>query len=281
MRIAAIILSVLLFTDSSALAQEVVWERFFPGEVGDYWEFSTRDEWCVVVETQDCNTTVGSKTFEVSERIETDGAVSITFYSDEGLCRLSIAEGEGWFTVEQLEGDACLPVDVPPGNLNFPQDQPLTPAEIEVRGQTYTVDALKWFGKYPFGGHRFAADIGMYKYFSQFWVEQSRYTSEWNLREARVEGVTYGVPVSSEPGADPVFSQLEVYPNPFRDHFALQTEQGNARIELFDVLGRRVLAEQLTLAGVVNTRDIAPGSYVLRLTQSDGSSSVQRVTKTR
>jgi hypothetical protein len=74
-----------------------------------------------------------------------------------------------------------------------------------------------------------------------------------------------------------------VFPNPTEGEITLVNNgtQGNATIELFDVAGRLVLAEQATLAaGAQRTMDLGgaltPGTYTLRVTTATGRST-QRV----
>lgn len=286
MRTTVGLLSAVLFVACPVSAQEMVaWERFVPGEVGDSWTYDEIYEWCIGYEQPSCETTTSVQTYEVVARIETDTSVVLDLQSGPSLCRLSIAEGAGWFTVEQLAGEDCLPLNVPPGNLNFPQDEPADPATVEVNGYSYTVDALKGYGEYPFGGHRFAADLGMYEYFSEVWFEDQHFTAYHRLIEAEVEGVVYGIPVATEPDGPPA-SGVALYPNPFSDRLTLRVEALVARavaVDVVDVTGRRVLEAELPAPGT-STLDLtilAPGIYMVRVVAPDGAASIHRVTKVR
>ena len=286
MRITVGLLSIVLFAAFPASAQEMVaWERFFPGEVGDYWTYDEVYEWCIGYDPPSCETTTSVQTYEVTARAETDTSVVLDLQTASSFCRLSITEGAGWFTVEQLAGEDCLPLAVPPGNLNFPQDEPAEPAVVEVNGYNYTVDALKGYGEYPFGGHRFAADLGMYEYFSQFWSGDQQFTTYHRLIEAEVEGVVYGIPVAVEPDAPPALD-IALYPNPFSDRLTFRADAPTTRfvaVEVVDVTGRRVLETEVLASGrsTFDLTTLAPGVYVVRIVAPDGTMTVRRITKVR
>lgn len=286
MRAAIVCLSLLVGLQPAGAQDVVAWERFFPGEVEDYWRFEVRSEWCIGYEEWDCEETTSFRTYTVTERAQTNDAVTIVLQSDASRCRISIAEGEGWFDVEQLEGERCLPLDFPAGNLDFPQDEPETPSTVEVNGYTHTVDALKWFGEYPFGGHRFAADLGMYEYFSEFYVENQRFRDRYVLVKAEVDGTVFGQPVAADPGAPPLSLELELYPNPVQDHLVVRLETGSSQpvsVEVFDLLGRRVLVEEAVAQGglVLDVAALAPGPYAVVTRTADGTPLVRHVTKLR
>lgn len=278
------LLSLVLFAAFPVSAQEMVaWERFFPGQVGDYWTYDEVYEWCIGYEEPSCETTTSVQTYEVTARVETDTSVVLDLQTASSFCRLSIAEGAGWFTVEQLAGEDCLPLNVPPGNLNFPQDEPAESAVVEVNGFSYTVDALKGYGEYPFGGHRFAADLGLYEYFSQFSTGDQQFYTYHRLTEAEVEGVVYGMPVSVEPDGSPV-PDVALYPNPFSDRLTLRMDTPTARpvaVEVTDVIGRRVLDVEMPASGTstLDLSTLVPGVYLVRLVAPDGTVAARRVTK--
>lgn len=280
-------LSALFFFLPAATAQEMVaWERFFPGEAGDRWTFREVYEWCYGYEEPYCEVTTVVHTYEVAERVETDTSVVMEIQSAQSLCQISIAENEEWFTVEQVQGDRCLPLKGPPGNLNFPQDEPASPATVNVNGFDYTVAALKPSGGGSFGGHKFAADLGMYEYFSQIWFEEQQFSAYFRLTGAEVEGVVYGFPVSTEPGGPPNAGDFTLYPNPFSDGLKLQVETPTGQpvvVEVFDMLGRRVLRKEGVPSGlsVLDLAHLVRGTYVIRLIGPGGDGMSRRVLKMR
>lgn len=282
MRAAIGLLSVLFFWSPLATAQEMVaWERFFPGEVDDFWRFDERFIVCFGYEDPICETTTSrQRSYRVTGRIQTDTSITMTFQSGQSMCRVSIAEGDAWFTVEQVEGDRCLPLWFPSSTLDFAVDEQAELAVVSVNGYDYPVAALK--GEY---GHTFAADLGLYSYYSQAGGGEQQFYSYYELIEAHVEGIDYGVPVSAEPDAPPA-PDIALYPNPFSDQLTLRADARAARpvaVEVVDVTGRWVLETEVPASGTfaLDLTTLAPGVYVVRVVAPDGTVAVRRVTKVR
>jgi hypothetical protein len=87
-------------------------------------------------------------------------------------------------------------------------------------------------------------------------------------------------PTAAEPGPDDVAATLHVVPNPASDQAVISIrlhQAGWARVEIFDALGRRVdvVFDGTLSAGThgvsVDMRRLPPGTYVVRLTTSDGA----------
>lgn len=94
---------------------------------------------------------------------------------------------------------------------------------------------------------------------------------------------------STEGPSRPIVFGLEApYPNPFLETvtivYSLETSS-NVRLEVFDLLGRRVqtVTQSTQSAGryetTVNGADLAPGMYIVRLTTDDGRSSARRIVR--
>lgn len=110
------------------------------------------------------------------------------------------------------------------------------------------------------------------------------------LLAARVGGVEYGdaTLLSTAPMPDGV-ARVELYPNPFRSTVLLHLDllmTGPSTVEVFDVLGRRVLRRDLGVqpAGSSEYRldlaEVPAGLYVVRV--SNGSESItKRLVKVR
>ncbi len=62
---------------------------------------------------------------------------------------------------------------------------------------------------------------------------------------------------------------LRIYPNPFGDQFQIILEGESASIEIFDVLGRRVLSQVLENQALISASDWAAGLYYLNIIQGE------------
>lgn len=88
----------------------------------------------------------------------------------------------------------------------------------------------------------------------------------------------------------PVLSEVSVYPNPFRDAFAVQLylerPQDLLRLALFDSSGRRLLEQEYELSAGEHTLELtgssfAPGVYWLQLSTPEGGPILRKVVKIR
>lgn len=76
--------------------------------------------------------------------------------------------------------------------------------------------------------------------------------------------------------ADGELSGISLYPNPARSHFNLAGAE-NARVEFFDLMGRKVYGlEGVTGDRVISTDLFKAGTYVVRISQ-DGRTSVRKI----
>ena len=288
MRITVGLLSVVLFVAFPASAQEMVaWERFFPGEVGDYWQFEEVHQECSEDGPPDCDPEeIEIRTYTIVERQEEAGEIMLEIETGESRCRLSIGESNQWFVWQQLVGNRCLPVVNAATIDTFAVDEPVVPVSITIGEVEHTVEAVKQFGAADAILQYFAADIGLYRYASTFRYMGLFSRSTATLQRARIEGVEYGVPVAVEPDAHSAEAAMYVYPNPFSDRLTFRAEIPTARpvaVEVIDVTGRRVLETEVLASGrsTFDLTTLAPGVYVVRIVAPDGTVTVRRVTKVR
>jgi hypothetical protein len=131
---------------------------------------------------------------------------------------------------------------------------------------------------------RYAAGLGLLYY-----VSEELGSFERALRYVRVGGVEYGehIPLAGEPPAGrPATLTLTTHPNPFLDRVTLDLTVPSPQavtVEVFDVLGRRVYAEEHAVSRVarlaLDGRAWAPGVYVVRATAGDGQSAFTRIVR--
>lgn len=62
---------------------------------------------------------------------------------------------------------------------------------------------------------------------------------------------------------------LRFSPNPTRDNFSVSGLQNPAEIAIFDTLGKRVLAQQISDTSPINVTDLRAGLYIIRITSQD------------
>lgn len=296
---------VLLFTASgfsAALAQEIDWERFYPLEVGDTWDYRASEMYCFIQEcdtgfdgyerrTVVADTVIAGEPWSVLrvERLALDGAVLDT---SRCVARVS-AEGEVDF--EPVSG----PCDVLERrdaigdlwNLQEAWDD-VVPAVVEIGGIEYGVDVLRFYRVGQMGETTFSAatDIGVIEYRGNAGQGGSMDFWSGELVYARVGGVPYGgAPVTTEETTVPAaFALGAAYPNPFRSTAALSLTLPAVEavaLEVFDVLGRPVLRRDLGVqpAGPSQHRlDLvhAPaGLYIVRATTASGETATRRLVK--
>lgn len=98
------------------------------------------------------------------------------------------------------------------------------------------------------------------------------------------DSTTCGGSISSVNKISPVQSAIEVYPNPFTDvvKIAVHAQNKNLLIELFNVNGSLVYSEQnvnSSNAKEVNLSKLNKGIYLLRISDKDGITHVQKIIK--
>lgn len=89
-------------------------------------------------------------------------------------------------------------------------------------------------------------------------------------------GANQGPDCSTLSVAQNTLDQLNVYPNPARNNFSISGLQNPAEIAIFDTLGKRVLAQQLSNTSPVSVTDLKAGLYLIRIT-SQGQQITQKL----
>ena len=74
-----------------------------------------------------------------------------------------------------------------------------------------------------------------------------------------------------------VQQKIDVIPNPFSDYLLVDCAK-NACIEMYDILGKKVLLTENYASTAINTSDLAIGLYILKVTK-DGKSTMRKVVK--
>ena len=201
MRTTFVLLSVVFFSAFPVSAQEMVaWERFFPGEAGDYWQFEEVRQECSGYDPTECDPEeIEIRTYTIVERQEVAGEIMLEIETGESRCRLSIGDSDQWFVWQQLVGNRCLPVVDAATIDTFAIDEPVAPVPITIGEVEHIVETVKQFGGPGAILQYFAANIGLYRYASTFRYMGLFVRSTSTLQRAHIEGVEYGVPVSAEP----------------------------------------------------------------------------------
>lgn len=291
---------------SAALAQEVDWKRFYPLEVGDTWEYTYEKERCWTHPPDSCTMQI-----EVVVRRAVTGEVEIeglTFaeVAVEVLDPITLEPGcEATYGVRLDEETVQIEVEAVSGTCNaafsaFEEMVALTGGtvyddEFEIGGLPYDLAVLSsrseptafdelytWYGR----------DVGLLVLRDVTHVAGSGLNTYERLvlQYAEVGGVVYGQPVVSN--ESPALSNgalaATLYPNPARDHVSLSLEgtaSERAEVEVFDVLGRRVLYRDkgVQAAGLRQHRldlsGIPAGLYVVRATAESGATTTRRLVK--
>ena len=66
-----------------------------------------------------------------------------------------------------------------------------------------------------------------------------------------------------------MLSSVSIYPNPIQNELTISGENGT--IELFDVSGKLLISKKHLNFSVLNVSDLNSGSYILKLTNENGS----------
>lgn len=272
--------------------------RYLALEVGNVWEYERWEDMCApeppfcepepngflrrrVVE----ETLLGDTTFFVVEDAYFSGTRTRT-RSSEVLVRFDTTEARAY--EHRLGGE--LRYEWPEGlpcPLNLPFEGEWDKCEGYAELNTYDVLGQEMTSKRfstIYGSYTFVADVGLLGvYLGKFSA------SGYDLTYARIGGVEYGdeqFPVASESTLVPSTLALAVYPNPARDAATLSLtldRSQQTRLSVYDVLGRRVLSEDLGAlwAGERTHRlDLAglqPGVYLVRMTGDAGARATTRL----
>ncbi len=72
----------------------------------------------------------------------------------------------------------------------------------------------------------------------------------------------------------------KIYPNPTHDEVIIEGIVSGTRIELTDILGRKVINKvSLSETEKLSVNTLVPGTYMLRLTHNDGSTMLVKLLK--
>jgi hypothetical protein len=273
--------------------------RYFPLEVGNEWVWAVTvwdpegepipDGLLALEITSD--TTLGGVSYAVATEREwvVSAAGDTTRTSterylrfDDASARVLVRDAEG--EEEIWSGTGCgldVAYSENPGDL----EQPTAPCEYDTwglvsggEGQRFAVGSASYTGtvkeiaQYYFVWATFVADVGqVYRQVGDFGHIRQR------LSYAKVGGVEYGDRTglqAEEPLPRPrVTSIRRAFPNPFADAFTIAVDHprsGRVRVEVFDVLGRRVYHDEPVVPfGRTELRlDLppgAPGVYTVRV----------------
>jgi hypothetical protein len=267
---------------AQAPPDSVAWERFFPAQVGDEWEYEYIRMYCPGqgLPCPPADTTY--RRFVVTGDTLIDGDRLPIFESARARCAIRATNGNG-FEVHRLSGELgwCLSVE----NTTV-RDMPHDPQGVAIGGTSYVLDAtieVSEGGGLYYNLYGYGADVGLYfrHEYSQF--TQGEYTSyTYSLLYAKFGGVEYGTSVVATEGGEPAdpTPALVVYPNPVsetvRAAFTL-LHPGPARVEVADLLGRIVLGHDLgalptgRFSRTLDLSTLSSGVYLLRVVLGDGT----------
>jgi hypothetical protein len=153
--------------------------------------------------------------------------------------------------------------------------------ELTISVETVRIPQVKIFGTLTSATYMYS-DIGMGSFSAGSWAE----SYGWGLQFAQVDGRTYGQRVISNEPALPLpddFRVVSIYPNPVANRATIEysaPSAGPVTIEVFDMLGRKVLDIQPTDSGIGTRRlemdfsGLTAGMYVVRLRSAHHSDSV-------
>ncbi len=74
-------------------------------------------------------------------------------------------------------------------------------------------------------------------------------------------------------------AQMHVYPNPFSTEITVQAQLESAQFELADLSGKMISTGDLGMKGNIRLPDLAPGTYILRVTDKAGQVVSRRIVK--
>ena len=278
-------------------AQEIDPARFTPLEPGNRWEYSVEQVKGSLgpgsflrFEVEFADTLLEERRYAIFRMEGFDADLNPLY---RHWCAFYIEAGR-WPDVEPLgdDPDACRPaIPLPP--IVYPSIS--LNDTVGVGDRMYIVEATAWYAEShsSTGGagatiiRSFAADIGTYQHDSKIFGRQLPPVGQdhhWiaTLTHAEVNGVTYGsekiaTALEQPPDvAEEVPHIATLYPNPFQHEIRFQVEglqAGLGHAEVFDVMGRRVLATEVELGREPTTLRLKGGPsgvYLLRVTDVSG-----------
>jgi hypothetical protein len=286
--------TVLAASRDDLVADTLDWRRYFPLSVGNEWHYveswdslydpevrRTRQHvWRIVSDTLIDNRqyfNMMMTVFEEDTLLSGPNLVHIRYHDEfdhvvvreqeedmlfeEVPCGLSAPFGHGWHR--------CAGIDdrVVEFAVGVEHEVELTFGTESVR-----IPQMKIFGTLVSATYMYS-DIGMGSFSAGSWAE----SYGWGLRFAQVDGRTYGQRVISNEPALPLadgFRVVSIYPNPVANRATIEysaPSAGPVTIEVFDMLGRKVLEIQPADSGIGTRRlemdfsGLTAGMYVVRL----------------
>jgi len=292
--------------------EEHEWASFLPLEVGDVWVFNSRreggpeggpDRYATVYTSIEGDTTIAGEPFVVAVESQFDPESGDLMST--GRYAMRVQDGRLERVVVQALDDGLQSVWIfleyyprlyQMMDLRLYQRLRLE-ATVQVGSELYAADVLTFSYDTAYdgsGGSVVARDIGLVELSHRLLGQPS--SLSWftylDLLAARVGGVVYGnqILVTNEASAvaPDAFLLSEVYPSPFSSTVTLTLNLQVAEIvslEVFDVLGRRVLRRDLgeqspgDAPHTIGGSSWAPGVYFVRATTASGKSAAYRVVK--
>ena len=259
---------------ASAQVDADVVREFVPLGVGDAWEYAYHYEKCDhVAEGGACTSGDETYTYRVVGQ-EVRGAETLAVIEGPGTRALFglNADGSGWTRVTVEAGDGSAPV-LPPFPFFSAFQSMVNRGPIswtfKVGAEEYATNALTHHPPV----YVLARGVGLVEH-SDSWrgTGGARRSDSWKLSGAVVGGVSYGGFATAAAEAPSPFV-LTVGPNPTTGTVAIRAELGasrRARVEVVDVLGRRVQASALYPSGSaldvsLDFGALPAGVYVVRL----------------
>lgn len=282
------------------VAQDTDWQRYYPLEVGDTWDYRYNRSWCFVDE---CEFSERFDRRTVLGEIEIDGVP----YAEVEVSKINPATGaaECTATVALRLNEATEMVEEGGGGSSCgfyaPElDVPLTIGtphvdDVTIGGIGYSLSVRSEYvylsnDQMEEGEVVFAEDVGLVSsgLYSDFGPGHS--FTAYTLVYAEVGGVVYGAsPVANEGDIAPAaFALGAVYPNPFRSSVTLSLDlptPERVTLAVFDVLGRRVLERDLgvqpagTSRHTIDGTALTPGIYFVRAATASGRSAARRIVR--
>lgn len=298
----------LLLLAAGPLHAQDDWQRFYPLSVGDTWEYTHEVERCWTDQEPPDNCTTQTDAVvrrAVTGEVEIEG-VAFAKMDIEMLDPVTLEPGcEATYGVRLDEETAQVEVAEVAGTCiaafsAFEEMVALTVGttssdEFEIGGLSYDLvirssrtdptafdELYTWYGR----------DVGLLMLWDVNHVTASSLNTyhRLTLQYAEVGGVAYGQPVVANEGPASPNEALRatLYPSPTRGPVVLDLEgaaSGPAELEVFDVLGRRVLNRDLSAqpSGTsqyrLNLSDVPAGIYVVRLSTRSGETATRRLVK--
>lgn len=73
--------------------------------------------------------------------------------------------------------------------------------------------------------------------------------------------------------------EVFIYPNPFSEEITVQTKMKDAKFECLDLSGKMICDGNFSMHANIRLQNLAPGTYILRVTDKDGKAVLHRIVK--